>query len=159
MVRRVSFAFCALLGGVVSIAAGSMACGPSFQAIYEGDARFEHCYALEENPNVALRQKGDCWRDWLAHYTYGQTRDRVVYAATRAQAIRRAPELPTDEAMMHAAPGEVNRAPDVMPAPTSANAAPAKTLGDADGGAPQPPATLLGSAPPGQSARPATSAS
>jgi hypothetical protein len=108
------------------------ACGPSFQAIYEGDARFEHCYALEENPNLSMAQKGECWRDWMAHYTYGQTRDRVAYAAARAQAINKAPELPTDEAMMHAAPGEIGpRSGVVAPAPTSAFAPPPKTLGEA----------------------------
>ena len=114
--------------GVLSIGAG---CGPSYQAIYEGDARFEHCYALEENPGLSMRQKGECWRDWLARYTYGQTRDRVAYAAARAQAIRRAPELPTDEALMSAAPGEIGpRSGVVAPAPTSMYAPPPKTLSD-----------------------------
>ncbi|WP_394842396.1 hypothetical protein LZC95_35675 [Pendulispora brunnea] len=113
------------------VCVGAVACGPSFQTIYEGDARFEHCYALEENPNVALQQKGECWRDWLAHYTYGQTHDKVMYAATRAQAIRRAPELPTDEALMHAAPGERGQRDWAAgPAPTSAFTPPPKTWGD-----------------------------
>ena len=31
---------------------GRSRCGPSYQALYEGDARFEHCYALEENGAV-----------------------------------------------------------------------------------------------------------
>lgn len=121
------------------IALASVAgCGPSFQAIYEGDARFEHCYALDETANVSMKQKGECWRDWLARYTYGQTRDRVAYASARAEAIHRAPALPTDEALMHAAPGEVGpRSGVVAPAPTSMYAPPPKTLGDAaDGGAP-----------------------
>lgn len=119
----------------VVVAGAAFACGPSFQAIYEGDARFEHCYALEENPNVAMKQKGECWRDWLARYTYGQTRDRVMYAAARANAIRRAPELPTDEALMHAAPGEIGqRNWGAGPSPTSAYTPPPKTWSEQDGG-------------------------
>jgi len=125
-----------LFASRVGVGVGVVACGPSFQTIYEGDAHFEHCYALEENPNVALPQKGDCWRDWLAHYTYGQTHDRVMYAATRAQAIRRAPELPTDEAMMHAAPGERGQRDWAAgPAPTSAFTPPPKTWDTQDAGA------------------------
>ena len=40
-----------------------IACGPSFQALYEGDARFEHCYALEEDGIISMQKKADCWRD------------------------------------------------------------------------------------------------
>ena len=157
MVRRLSLASFTLLAGALA----SWACGPSFQTIYEGDARFEHCYALEENPNVGMPQKGECWRDWLAHYTYGQTRDRVMYAASRAQAIRRAPELPTDEAMMHAAPGEVEpRGWNAMPAPTSAFTPPAKTWGGDDAGTSAPlPRWNPDSAPTQPPARPSASAS
>ena len=134
--RRTFWAYGGLLLLVAGFPLAASACGPSFQAIYEGDARFEHCYALEENPNVNMRQKGECWRDWLAHYTYGQTRDRVMYAASRAQAIRRAPELPTDEALMHAAPGERGQHEwGAGPAPTSAFTPPPKTWGSGDAGA------------------------
>jgi hypothetical protein len=114
-----------------------LSCGPSFQAIYEGDARFEHCYAMDDNPNASLHEKGDCWKDWYQHYTYGQTRDRVEYAVARARALSRAPQVPTDEAMMAAAPGEVPAGRSVAaPAPTSAFAPPPKTLAEMDGGAP-----------------------
>jgi len=112
------------------------ACGPSFQTIYEGEARFEHCYALEENGNVGMAQKADCWRDWGRRYTYGQTRDRVEYAAMRARALERVPALPTDEAMMGAAPGAVDQRGSITaPAPTSAFAPPPKTLDQGDAGA------------------------
>jgi hypothetical protein len=122
--------------GVFGAIAG---CGPSFQAIYEGDSRFEHCYALEENPSVAMQQKGACWKEWLRHYTYGQTRDRVEYAASRSRALTAGHELPTDEAMMGAAPGEGRRI-GTAPAPTNAFAPPPKTLSELDGGpgAPMP---------------------
>ncbi len=63
--------------------ASSLACGPSFQAIYEGDVRFEHCYAVDESKRAPGTEKLACWHDWLTTYTYGQTADRVEYAAGR----------------------------------------------------------------------------
>jgi hypothetical protein len=121
-----------IAAGLVS-AGVALACGPSYQALYEGDARFEHCYALEET-TAAMQARGDCWRDWILHYTYGQTRDRVDYASTRYRALTRAPESPTDEAMMEAAPGEGRAQSIAAPAPTSAYAPPPKTLAEVDGG-------------------------
>jgi|HubBroStandDraft_1064217.scaffolds.fasta_scaffold178883_2 hypothetical protein len=106
----------------------TVACGPSFQVVYEGDSRFEHCYALDENPNVLMQQKSDCWADWIQHYTYGQTRDRVEFAAVRYRAIMRAGALPTDEAIMGAAPGEGSGTSLAAPAPTNAFASPPKTM-------------------------------
>jgi hypothetical protein len=118
-----------VLGGALA-----MACGPSFQAIYEGNARFEHCYALEENPQMAMWDKAACWRDWSEHYTYGQTRDRIQYATARYVALSQAPSLPTDEALMMAAPGETPRVSAITaPAPTNAFAPPPKVLAPADG--------------------------
>ncbi|MGO9714965.1 MAG: hypothetical protein ACLQBL_39325 [Polyangiaceae bacterium] len=110
-----------------------LGCGPSYQALYEGDARFEHCYALEENGAVGMTQKSDCWRGWILHYTYGQTRDRVEYATSRYKAMTRAPQAPTDEAMMEAAPGEGRSSSIAAPAPTSAFAPPPKTLDESTG--------------------------
>ncbi len=139
--------------------AGLASCGPSFQVVYEGDSRFEHCYALDENPNVLMQQKGECWSDWLGHYTYGQTRDRVEFAAVRSRAILRAGSLPTDEAVMGAAPGEgATGVTLAAPAPTSAFASPPKTSGE-DGGSgpdaappPVPQSVLQPPAPPSASA-------
>lgn len=135
---------------IVASYAGT-ACGPSFQVVYEGDLRFEHCYALDENPNVLMQQKSDCWSDWLKHYTYGQTRDRVEFAAIRFRAISRAGALPTDEAIMGAAPGEAAGTSLAAPAPTNAFAPPPQILVDNDGGA---TASLPLSALPIASARP-----
>jgi len=122
-------------GWIALAAVACGACGPSFQALYEGDARFEHCYALDESGSATMKQKSDCWRDWTLRYTYGQTRDRVEYAAARYRALSRAPEAPTDEAMMEAAPGEGRGSNIAAPAPTSAFAPPPKTL-DVDAGGP-----------------------
>jgi len=66
-----------------ALAAG---CGPSFQATYECDVHFEHCYALDETP-AAVGVKRRCWSDWLAGYTFGQPRDRVDFAASRVKAL------------------------------------------------------------------------
>jgi hypothetical protein len=118
----------------------SAACGPSFQAIYEGNSRFEHCYALEENPQTPMQSKGDCWRDWSERYTYGQTRDRVQYAIARYVALSQAPTLPTDEALMNAAPGVHLRESTInAPTPTNAFEPPPKVLASLDGGSVQPP--------------------
>lgn len=110
-----------------------MACGPSFQAIYEGNARFEHCYALEENAQTAMHEKADCWRDWSEHYTFGQTRDRIHYATARYVALSQSQNLPTDEAMMMGAPGVTPRQTTITaPAPTNAFAPPPKVLYEGD---------------------------
>ena len=114
---------------------GALACGPSFQAIYEGNARFEHCYALEENAQKPAGEKVDCWRDWSEHYTYGQTRDRIHYATARYVALSQSTAVPTDEAMMMAAPGMTPRQTTITaPTPTNAFAPPPKVLDEADGG-------------------------
>jgi hypothetical protein len=116
------------LGGVALVLAPS-ACGPGFQAIYDGNTRFEHCYALEENSQAPMQEKASCWRDWSEHYTYGQTRDRIHYATARYVALSQAPNIPTDEALMMAAPGEAPRASTITaPAPTNAFAPPPRLL-------------------------------
>ena len=136
-----------LLAFVVFLAGVGLACGPSFQVVYEGDSRFEHCYALDENPNVLMQQKSDCWADWIQHYTYGQTRDRVEFAAIRYRAIQRAGTLPTDEAIMGAAPGEGTGLTLAAPAPTNAFAAPPNMMAE-DAGSSPPPISPVSSALP-----------
>jgi hypothetical protein len=58
-------------------------CGPSFEAIQEGDLRFAHCDRLDLDPNIAPSHRLHCWREWQRVYTYAQTRDRVEYAQRR----------------------------------------------------------------------------
>ena len=120
------------LGWLVLASGLALACGPSFQVIYEGNARFEHCYALEENPQASMPEKARCWRDWSEHYTFGQTRDRINYATVRYVALSEAGSAPTDEALMMAAPGETPRTSTITaPQPTNAFAPPPKILEDA----------------------------
>ena len=97
-----------------------VACGPSFQAVYECDVHFEHCYALDER-SVAIEAKKQCWRDWLHGYTYGQSGDRIEYAAARFSELSLDPTLPSVESR-DARPGR--RA--VAPVPTNAFAPPPK---------------------------------
>lgn len=129
------------LGGWLFGGALLVGCGPSFHAIYEGNARFEHCYALEESPTSNMRERADCWRDWSERYTYGQTRDRIQYATARYVALSQAPNVPTDEALMMAAPGMTPRVSTITaPAPTSPYAPPPKVLEEGpDAIAPAPP--------------------
>ena len=132
-----------------AIVAAFGACGPSFQTIYENDARFEHCYALDDSATATLDQKAKCWKDWKEHHTFGQTRDRVEYAQSRFVALN-SPELPTDEAMMHAAPGEVGEHQQLT-APTPTNAfAPPEAMAAVDAGtrASPPPTITAFVAPP-----------
>ena len=155
----------------IGATAAGLACGPSFQAIYAGNAQFEHCYALEERAQAPLNEKADCWHDWSERYTYGQTRDRIHYATARYVALSQS--VPTDEAMMMAAPGMTPRTSTITaPIPTNAFAPPPKVLEQADaavgrpvrpsevplvvgiggssldaGGPPTPPASDAGSSP------------
>ena len=121
-----------LLFGVCTL----VGCGPSFQALYEGDARFEHCYAVEEDGAVSMQKKADCWRDWTDHYTFGQTRDRVQYASMRYRALT-SNNLPTDEGMMSAAPGEGTSDNGTALAPTNAFAPPPTTAAATPGATPK----------------------
>jgi hypothetical protein len=142
-----------LLGLASAASAAVLACGPGFQAVYEGNSRFEHCYGLEETPQATMREKADCWRDWSDHYTYGQTRDRIQYAIARYVALSQAPNVPTDEALMMAAPGVTPRVSTITaPAPSNAFAPPPKVL-DVDGGS-----GYVGVAPPPSAAGTAATA-
>jgi hypothetical protein len=64
-----------------------VSCGPSVQSIYEGDVRFEHCYRLDLELDVATTHRQACWTTWLDRYTYGQSRDRLEYARRRVRAF------------------------------------------------------------------------
>jgi hypothetical protein len=105
------------LGALAFCAPVAAACGPSFQAVYECDVHFEHCYAVDmsEVPSDAKRQ---CWREWLAGYTYGQARDRVEHAKTRVA------ELAPDALASSVDAGVGVAATVAAPTPTSAFAPP-----------------------------------
>jgi hypothetical protein len=101
--------------GVAPVLAGVVACGPSFQAVYECDVHFEHCYALDES-GASVDAKKECWRDWLHGYTYGQSRDRVEYGGTRYSELSLDPTLPSEDT------SSPTRAKHIVAAPVPTNA-------------------------------------
>jgi len=100
-------------------------CGPSMQSIYEGDVRFEHCYRLDLEQDVAITHRRACWTTWLDRYTYGQSRDKLEYARRRVRAFSSGD---TDRPQLRL--GESGQQRDarqfylVVPAPTSVHAPP-----------------------------------
>jgi len=136
-----------LVAGLVATgASASTGCGPSFQAVYECDVRFEHCYALDQGSAspAAPEATKECWREWLHGYTYGQSRDRVEYAATRFSELSLDPTLPGEDTQTR--PKRVHSM--VAPLPTSAFAPPPNLGADHGDGAGAPPPTVAGATGP-----------
>jgi hypothetical protein len=79
-VLHVTAALCA-------VSALSTGCSLTYQSLYEGDARFEHCYRLDEEKQIPTQEKQRCWHEWSAKHTYGQSRDRIEYAIARERAL------------------------------------------------------------------------
>jgi hypothetical protein len=111
-------------------------CGPSFEAIQEGDLRFAHCDRLDLDPNIAPSHRLHCWREWRRVYTYGQTRDRVEYAQRRiAEVVSGDPDPPfelpsgssrTTDGNLPATPSPVHSPPPAVVPLTRADSAPAE---------------------------------
>ncbi|HKY34985.1 MAG TPA: hypothetical protein VJN18_03495 [Polyangiaceae bacterium] len=129
-----------------------LSCGPSVQSIYEGNVRFEHCYRLDLELEVASSHRQACWTTWLDRYTYGQSRDRLEYARRRVRAFAAGDANPPalkiggDDTEQ-----ETRQFYLVVPAPTSVHASPPPiaTRVNAPGEAPPTPS----SAPPVSSGR------
>jgi hypothetical protein len=103
-------------------AASVLSCGPSVQSIYEGNVRFEHCYRLDLEDDVANSHRQACWSNWLNRYTYGQTRDRLEFARRRVRSGESArPELHVGGERKEE---ESRQFYLVVPAPTSVHASP-----------------------------------
>jgi hypothetical protein len=129
---------------------GAVGCGPSVQSIYEGDIRFEHCYRLDLDPNIAQSHREACWQEWVTSYTYGQTRDRTDYARRRLEQLRTRgdpgtkarvapldPQLgPLDPATSEAAATHVGAH---RPPPTTAQSRPVSADGSAAEGSQEAP--------------------
>jgi hypothetical protein len=129
-----------------------VACGPSVQSIYEGDVRFEHCYRLDLDLNIAASHREACWKQWMSLYTYGQPRDRIEYARRRLRAFSGGdftrPTLETGSNRPQRREFYL-----VVPEPTSAHASPpsiATPVYGPDAGIPVLP-TASAVAPPGAS--------
>ena len=100
-------------------------CGPSVQSIYEGDVRFEHCYRLDLEQDVATTHRQACWTTWLDRYTYGQSRDKLEYARRRVRAFGSGdidrPQLRLGDSQQQS---DARQFYLVVPAPTSVHAPP-----------------------------------
>lgn len=77
----------AVLAALLATLPVAFGCGPSVQSIHEGNVRFEHCYRLDLELEVASSHRQACWTTWLDRYTYGQSRDRLEYANRRVRAF------------------------------------------------------------------------
>lgn len=99
-------------------------CSPTYQSLYEGDVRFEHCYRVDEERQVPVNDKLQCWRDWTRHYRHGQSRDRVGYAHARERALAAA--LAGGQQAAPRGAGRIDSSP--LPQPTSAFAPPPPTM-------------------------------
>jgi hypothetical protein len=130
-------------GLAATSAAATTGCGPSYQAVYECDVNFEHCYALDQGSSPDAMKA--CWREWLRSYTYGQSRDRVEYAATRFSELSLDPTLPGEDTAVRPKRARAM----VAPLPTSAFAPPPNLAGGDHGdGPPTPPPTIAGATGP-----------
>src|SRR5689334_13197161 len=106
-------------------------CSPTYQSLYEGDVRFEHCYRVDEERQIPISDKLTCWRDWDRRYRHGQSRDRIEYARARERTLAQALA-----AGQPAAPrGATGVPPCALPQPTSAFAPPPPTMTPANAGA------------------------
>ena len=102
------------------------ACSLTYQSVYEGDVRFEHCYRLDEERNVSIGNKRLCWHEWSQKYTYGQTRDRIEYALARERTLGQAQASGERSAPPGASAALANA--NASPQPTSAFAPPPPTM-------------------------------
>jgi hypothetical protein len=104
--------------GPAALAAASLAwsgCGASIQAVYEGDVRFEQCMAMDERPEASAQARRDCWHDWVAYYTYGQTRDRLAHAQLRIRELEGRVPRPAAGAALPPSAVEPRSAPPLQP--------------------------------------------
>jgi hypothetical protein len=111
-----------LLGAGLALA---FACGPSVQSIHEGSVRFEHCYRLDLDLDIAPGHREACWKEWLSSYTYGQTRDRIEYARRRIRAFASGDTKRPELGLSGEDHPESRQFYLVVPAPTSLHAPPA----------------------------------
>ena len=98
-------------------------CGPSVQSIYESDVRFEHCYRLDLEVDVATTHRQACWTAWLDRYTYGQPRDKLEYARRRVRAFS-AGDTDKPELRVGQNQEDARQFYLVVPGPTSVHAPP-----------------------------------
>jgi hypothetical protein len=116
--------FAVVKAGIIVAFLCGAACGPSVQSIYEGNVRFEHCYRLDLDLEIAPTHRQACWKEWLDTYTYGQPRDRIDYARRRLHAFAMGDQTrPVLDVGVEHKP-ETRQFYLVVPTPTSVHAPP-----------------------------------
>lgn len=111
------------------------ACGPNYRYVYDGEAAFERCYALDYDENASAPTRQQCWSAWLQSYAFGAAADRVEYARTHAspqpaqQPSQLSPPQPQAPAVALSAPqpSRVAALPLPPPPPPDAFSTPAAT--------------------------------
>ncbi len=86
-------------------------CGASYESLYEGDVRFEHCYRIDLDGSVPADTRERCWDTWLRYFTHGQTRNRINYARNRSHSLLGGDTSPVQLQVMSSA----STAPPVAP--------------------------------------------
>jgi hypothetical protein len=140
LARRSTLAARAEFALLASIALAG--CGAGLESIHESNVRFEHCYRLDMDPEIAPSHRYHCWRDWTHTYAYGQSRDRIEYAHRRILTLEAGD---THIMTVHDAPRPRERVFSVVggpaenepamasPAPTNAHKPPPATAPKHDG--------------------------
>jgi hypothetical protein len=98
-----------------ALLASATGCGASFEAVYEGDVRFEHCYKLDHDVRIASSHREYCWSQWVQMYTYEQPLDRIEYAKRRIRVLRGEPPPSIGRRTAPAAAGADSASPSVPP--------------------------------------------
>lgn len=100
--------------------------------------RFEHCMALDSRPDMKPTIRRVCWDEWRKFYTFGQTRDRIEYAALRDRQLSVASDFDEGDVRI----SQPTRPPSIEP--TSALAPPPMLIAvvDADAGLAPTPAPV-----------------
>ncbi len=128
-----------LLSCSAATVAVAWGCGPSVQSIHEGNVRFEHCYRLDLDPNIAPTHRLTCWRQWTDTYSYGQTRDKIEYARRRARYLGHGSSGPNKLDLSDKSQADpAAESPAGAPAPTSVHAPPPPMAAKPDAGTAAP---------------------
>lgn len=114
------------------------ACGPSLTTVHEGTVRFEHCYRVDMEPEVAANQRRSCWYTWVSSYTVGQPRDRIEYAENRVRALDSGDTTCHELSIGTDPPAPQRQFYLVVPAPTSVHAPPQPVATVVEARAPDP---------------------
>lgn len=98
--------------------------------------RFERCMALDSRADVKPTVRRLCWDEWRKFYTFGQTRDRIEYAALRDRQLSVSSDFDEgDLKVQSTGPSSLD--------PLSVLAPPPRLLPAVDAGAPPAPAAVV----------------